>query len=106
MMRTIARTNIAATVRLYISLNLITDWASEVLPLSLAVDNKNIHKALPNTNAAIVLSKRRRLFVIQNPLTVLIDANHRLSYPLAKRLEVEDGECKYSKSCKDFGGHN
>jgi hypothetical protein len=83
MIRIMAMTNMIASMRLYISLNALTNWASEVLLLLLATNNNAAHTALPNTNAAIVASKRRHL----PDIVVMIDANHRLSYSLAKRLE-------------------
>lgn len=84
MIRMIAMTNMTAAAMLYISLNSLTDWISEVLLLLLAANNNAAHTALPNTNAAIVASKRRHL----PDIAVMIDAKRRLSYPLAKRLEV------------------
>jgi hypothetical protein len=81
-----------ASTMLYISRNCLINWASEGISVLSAKNIINVHMALPNTNATIVPNTKRHLVDI----ALMIDANYRLAYPLAKRLEgIANGNICY-----------
>ena len=66
---------------------MLTDWANEVLPLASAEANTTANMMLPTMPNKAMIITRRHLSIVWSLFAVVIDAIHRLSYPLAKRLE-------------------
>ena len=97
MIRRMATINKVISVVLNICLNRITDWATETLPLSLADDSTIAHITLPNMPTTTMLSNNHHLPAIPNPYAIMIDANCRLSYPLAKRLGGRANGTRFGK---------
>lgn len=73
--------------------NSVSDCASVVSALSLAADNTISLTRLPISATAMIATRNIHVPDIACSVPVMIDANHRLAYPLAKRLEgVIDGD--------------
>lgn len=87
MKRIRARINKVVSAALNMSLNRVICWAIKTLPLLLATDKNASHIILTPPPTIAVPSTKRNVPNITNPLNLMIDANARLAYPLAKRLE-------------------
>jgi hypothetical protein len=87
MTRRNAMTNNGISMEFNTVLNRIIDWAVAASPLALADDKSIAQVVLPNRHNATVAIRKIHLPAIQNPRPIMIDAAHRLAYPLEQKLE-------------------